>query len=398
MKPKTKLMAVFLIGILAASTAIAYNYIDSITHETVGDDEIKITVIITNTDSEDRYFKLYLLRASDGKQIAYKTGFESSWYKPGMEETGFKVESGETVTQTFSSNWDLWDIYSLEGGYIIRLEEKDLGVVDQTDIIDVLPPSMPVACSCSCHGSTIESPVNEDDYEKCPELCGKKCAGFTDCKEDCTSCCSSYCQDAGLPSEGVAACEDSCEDACSFNSTTYGLIDMIRYIAIAVAAIVLAACGLKFLVSDDPESRREAKRCFLYLLFAITLLGIAQVLVGLFYDIPETEPSTTTMPTTNIYIAYIGDAVVSCWDSSTGGPDKFCENIDVSGWVTYTVTEDDVKGYLDSIGRDDVKDKMDWKIGTDIDKTLGDDVCIKYDTTLGNEVFVMKQSQDTMCI
>jgi len=41
MKPKTKLMAAFLIGILAANIAIAYNYIDSITHETVGEEQLR---------------------------------------------------------------------------------------------------------------------------------------------------------------------------------------------------------------------------------------------------------------------------------------------------------------------------------------------------------------------
>ena len=375
-------MAALLIGILVANTATAYTYLESITHEPVGDDEIKITIVITNPDSEDRSFKIYVLRGGDGKEITTKAAL---------------VASGKTATVTISSNWATWDIYSLGGSYMIQLVEEDLGLVDQTDIIHVVPPGGPVACSCGCHGVLLEAPIHEDDYSNCPELCSRKCAGFTDCKADCGNCCSDYCQNAGLPSEGVAACEDSCDDACKFNSTIYGLIDLVRYIAIAVAAVVFAVCGLKFLVSDDPESRRGAKRCFMYIIFAIILLGVAEALVGLFYEIPSTGPPTP-MPTTNIYIPQIGDAVVSCWDSSTGGSDRVCAKIDVSVWVAYTVTETDVKNYLDSIGRSDVKDKMDWKIGVDITQHLGQKVCLKYDTSWGNEVLVLKESQDTLCI
>jgi len=160
-----------------------------------------------------------------------------------------------------------------------------------------------VPCQCSCNGQFIESPVHEDDSAKCPELCGKQCAGFTDCGragEDCGSCCSSYCQNAGLPAGGVNACRVSCRDACSFNSIIYELIDVIRVIALVIAAAVFAICGLRILVSEDPESRREAKKCFVYLIFAIVLLGIAQALVGLFYEVPTMPPITTTMPTTSV--------------------------------------------------------------------------------------------------
>ncbi len=398
------LIVVLLMGILAANIATANNYIQSVSHEIVGDDEIKITVIIKNPDEEVHYFRVKLVRASDGKVIAYKTGSEDGeleigpWYEGfpvGVEETGIKILPGKTYTTTFSSNWNPWDINTLEGAYAIRLEEKDLGVVDQTDIINVVPPGGPVACSCNCHGTLIESPVGEEEYGNCPELCSKQCAGFADCRADCANCCRDYCQGAGLPAEGIDACKKACEDTCRFNSTTYGLIDAVRTIALAIAALAIAVFGLKFLISEDIESRQEAKRYLMYIISALILLGIAQGLVGLFYK-PPALPTAPPMPTTNIHIAEIGNAVVSCWDNS-GGQNRVCKKIDVSGWQTYTVTEDDVRRYLDSIGRDDVKDRMNWKISANIDRTLGGKVCIRYDTSFINEVFVVKEDQDALC-
>lgn len=386
MKPETKLMAVLLVGILLAPVAMAYVFIESVSHELIGDDEIKIIVVITNPGPDDRDFTFHVKRDSDGKKME-------------SERVGL-VDAGETVTGTLSSKWSSWDVYGLEGGYIIELEDYDLGVVDIVGPIDLAPPGKPVACACSCEGVLIESPVHEDDYEKCPELCSKQCAGLTDCgraDENCGSCCSSYCQNAGLPLEGVAACEASCEDACDFNRAIYGLINVIRYIALAIAAVVFAVCGLRFIISEDPESRRQAKRCFLYIIFALTLIGIAQALVSLFYERPD-MPTAPPITSKDAYVQEIGDAVVACWVSSTGGPDRVCTKIDSSDWEIYTVTEDDVKNYLDGIGESDIKDDMDWKIGEGINKHLPEMVCIKYDTSGGNEVFVLKQNQDVMCI
>ena len=380
-------MTVFLIGILAANAATAGRYIESVSHEISGD-EIEITVVITNPGPDDLCrIILHVKRGSDGEKIRSKL-------------VG-SVDAGDAVIGTISSNWDYrWNVHDLAGGYIIELEDYYLGVIEVSDIMEVSYQGKPVSCACSCNGVLIESPVHEDDYGKCPELCSKQCAGFTVCgraEVDCGPCCSSYCKGAGLPIEGEDACVASCKDACNFNSAIHGLINVIRYVAIAVAAVVLAICGLKFIISQDPESRRQAKRCFPYLIFAIVLIGIAQALIGLFYEVPEGPPAGK-MQTTNIYIEMIGEEVVKCWESSTGGPDRVCTKMDVSSWEIYTVTEDDVKNYLDGIGRDDVKDKMNWKIGEGIDKYLPGRVCIKYDTYWDNEVFVLKQNQDVMCI
>ena len=60
---------------------------------------------------------------------------------------------------------------------------------------------------------------------------------------------------------------------------------MFSYFAVAVVAVLFAVCGIRLLTADDPEAREVAKKCILYLLIALVLIGIAALIVALFTGI-----------------------------------------------------------------------------------------------------------------
>jgi len=280
----------------------------------------------------------------------------------------------------------------------------------------------PVKCVCECDGVSIQAAgstlrgglLGIPDEERmaslsqCSYSCGAVCGGSTrvasgsDCFGDCRD---HYCRDSDVmdcsstpvESSCISGCEVACNKACRTNTSTYSIISTLQYLLFAIAAIIFAICGLRFITSDNPESRDETKKCILAIIMIFVLIGVAKPLVYAFYAIGGIG-SITISPEFSDETMRIGNAVVSCWDSSTGGLDMVCELIDVIGWPSGSrVTEDKVEAYLQSIERGDVEGKMDWKIGVDITPHIVQDVCLKYDTSWGNEVFVMKQSQDALC-
>ena len=140
--------------------------------------------------------------------------------------------------------------------------------------------------SCSCYGETLEaygSSVEAAEYQ-----CGAYCGGLADCGksgESCDSCCNDeYCNNAGLSGdEELEGCGNSCKSSCGSNRFVHDLIELFVALSLLIAALVLAGCGLKFITSDEPASRTQAKKCIAYVIAALILLGIAGAIVGVFY-------------------------------------------------------------------------------------------------------------------
>ena len=213
---------------------------------------------------------------------------------------------GDTVDEAPNTYWGNFDIgeigsYKTSGplsqfgddSYTIQLKDQSAGKVDEetgsisTTAIPEFPEEFIVSSdTCSCHGESLTasgSSLSMAEYQ-----CGSVCGGLTYCGKggaDCDSCCSSYCSGAGLDStSGVSGCTNQCTNSCGSNRFVHDLTDLFVAIALIVAALAFAACGIKFITSDEPGSRRQAKKCIIYVIAALVLLGLAGAMVGVFYE------------------------------------------------------------------------------------------------------------------
>jgi len=237
---------------------------------------------------------------------------------------------------------------------------------------------VPVKCTCNCRGNTIQAAGNTNS--QCSYSCGAICGGSTqfatgsDCSTNCTN---EYCGDTSVmdcsstpvSSSCESGCEASCTRACDNNTSTYTLISTIQLILFAIAAVILALCGLKFITSDEAEQRDEAKKCIIFVIMIFILLGIAKPLVYAFYTIggitgpgtPITISSTSTSVTSTTTTLPVGpppwDDRYSVWECTGSTIFNYCENWEktTNGWQCTNT------GSLASYCERWEKDGDDWK-------------------------------------
>ncbi|MEA1924591.1 MAG: pilin [Candidatus Altiarchaeota archaeon] len=169
----------------------------------------------------------------------------------------------------------------------------------------------PTHCSVRCTEAGGEDRIlycAGEGLLRCFQAAGSLCGGYTDCGksgEECVSCCSTYCSERGInaylssltsPPElatinsVIARCEKSCRSACAQNANIHSIIELIRNSVIIIAALILAFCGFKFILSTSPYSRDQAKKCIIMVLIALLILGLAFPGVDLFYKPTEEKP------------------------------------------------------------------------------------------------------------
>jgi len=148
----------------------------------------------------------------------------------------------------------------------------------------------PIHCHSACYSDTIY--YAGDTLEGCINATAAICGANTTCGkngEECISCCDEYCNNANLPNDkAVYSCKKSCMNACNINSIINAAIDFIKNVAIIIAAIIFSLCGIRLLLSSDPSSRDQAKKCIVMVIIALLILGISIELIRLFYK-PKRE-------------------------------------------------------------------------------------------------------------
>jgi len=155
-------------------------------------------------------------------------------------------------------------------------------------------PVSAVHCECDCYNDTLQA--DGATQESCYRQCGIACGSLTWVSADCVVSCNSatgYCNPTDVTATALGGrvregCRGSCEKTCEILAMEGTATDTLRTIALVVAAVVLAICGLKFLLSEDPSSRDEGKKCVMYVIVALIVVGISFHLVELFYG-PEVE-------------------------------------------------------------------------------------------------------------
>jgi len=142
-------------------------------------------------------------------------------------------------------------------------------------------------CDCKCYGEEIKESATSEEI--CYEECGRKCgarAGFT---KDCiTNCNTVYCvldpdrvTSAAHTTELIDGCKAACKQRCELNSLIIGpsgIVTVLRYGIMLIAATIFAICALRFLLSDDPGKRTEAKKCFIYVITGVIIVGAASLI------------------------------------------------------------------------------------------------------------------------
>ncbi len=155
-----------------------------------------------------------------------------------------------------------------------------------------------MGCSCDCPAGPTDEFVgfttktvytNGTNETNCQETCGGICGGMSHCGlnllgSDCDTCCNTYCSGV-TPTEAKTPCIDNCKEVCEVKSNLMEITSILSYFAVAIVAVLFAVCGIKLLTSDDPETREAAKKCILFLIIALVLIGIAALIVALFTGI-----------------------------------------------------------------------------------------------------------------
>ncbi|MBS3072909.1 TrbC/VirB2 family protein [Candidatus Pacearchaeota archaeon] len=77
--------------------------------------------------------------------------------------------------------------------------------------------------------------------------------------------------------------EISAEDEASFDEILEPVMDVysfIKYVATAIAALVLVGAGIVFMLSgSDPAKRDQAKNMIMYVIFGLIIIWIAPLIV-----------------------------------------------------------------------------------------------------------------------
>jgi len=148
------------------------------------------------------------------------------------------------------------------------------------------------SCTCECYGKNFNA--SGSSLQNCQMACGGACGVLTKLYDDCPNkCASEYCiageVEAVTHGDSVDTrhgCNDTCIARCDLNSVIAPeghIVPLIRYAILFLAAVILAYCGLKYLLAEDPESRAEARKCLIYVFSALILAGIAHLIVELIY-------------------------------------------------------------------------------------------------------------------
>jgi len=229
-------------------------------------------------------------------------------------------------------------------------------------VVDAQIPST-VECASQCYGEEINASATSDAI--CYEICGRRCGARAGFAEDCGTQCDGdhYCfldplrLWSGSGRDNLRdGCIAACGQRCDLNSLIIGpsgVVSIIRYGALLVAAIIFAICGLKLLLSDEPDKRTEAKNCLFYVMAGILIVGLATLIPeALMIPAGVVEPrlacSTCDECNSAIQAATAGELVVLTADINDHA--GACIIIDSSDQIRFTCNGHVIDGTGGGIG------------------------------------------------
>lgn len=144
------------------------------------------------------------------------------------------------------------------------------------------------------------TPAGVPDPLDCGAACGKACGEQTSCiaafnsadvASDCKTCCDGdACSTFSMGAFDVlvcaitptknCACYQACVGKCVADTQFCQAVALLRTIAGIIAAIVITINGVKFIISEDPNSRDEAKTGVWYGIVGGLVVIVAPTLVA----------------------------------------------------------------------------------------------------------------------
>jgi len=129
--------------------------------------------------------------------------------------------------------------------------------------------------------------VGHENLSDCMLECAAACGRMTLLTDDCENCTRSdmcHIYPATGPMRTLEmACNNTCFGICKSNKQFCDVIELLRYTAMFVGVIMLILHGFKWLVSEDMEGRKDAKRGMIYVMVALALMVIASALIELMF-------------------------------------------------------------------------------------------------------------------
>jgi len=282
-KPFSIILLVLLLSLIPVADADCLGEIINVVAIIDGDD-LEAVVFFKNTGQVLCEFRVFLLN-SNGDVVDKEPDLYWGNFDP-----------GEIGSYTVSGSVDEF----ADGTYRIELRDQHSGVVDDgTETMPIAGLGFSVhSATCACYGQGLEasgSSLSAAEYQ-----CGAYCGGLTHCGkggEECDSCCTDYCRDADLSNENeTKGCINSCKNSCGSNRFFHDLAGLFIAITLVIAVVILTGCGLRFITSDDLEARKKAKRCLIYVIAALIILGLAGAIIDMVYE-PSGGPGGTTTTT-----------------------------------------------------------------------------------------------------
>lgn len=154
-------------------------------------------------------------------------------------------------------------------------------------------------CSYICNGCTpivnCNNPTARIESDSCKQECARACGFRTtgrsdevDCKSDCNTWCLIPSESCGLlgtlSCETRDECKKACKSTCEMNGQIYPLVEIVYGIAAGIAALMIILHGFKWLISEEPAERKEARERIIYTLYGVIIIIIAVALVNTIYS------------------------------------------------------------------------------------------------------------------
>jgi len=124
--------------------------------------------------------------------------------------------------------------------------------------------------------------VGHENLSDCRLICAAECGRRTRLTDDCENCTfNEVCSQYASGSTYERACNNTCTGTCESNRQFCDIIELLRYVAMFVGVIMLILHGFKWLVSEDMEGRKDAKKGMIYVMLGLAFIAIASALVEL---------------------------------------------------------------------------------------------------------------------
>ncbi|OYT27308.1 MAG: hypothetical protein B6U97_02010 [Candidatus Altiarchaeales archaeon ex4484_96] len=158
--------------------------------------------------------------------------------------------------------------------------------------------SKTVQCTCTCNtpGGVVEITEYSYNIDECLAKCGGVCGGYANCGmlfEDCPACCADYCENGGHDFHGSELapkrCKQVCEGKCGFNLGIMGLYEALLYASITFAALIFTVCAIRFITAEYVDSKEKSKRCMIYVIMGLIIIGAASELVKIIWNPPVSQ-------------------------------------------------------------------------------------------------------------